>query len=401
MTSFRAALLAALCSIFLASCGDTFRPIAIPEPGTLPTPQVSKTAEVITDSGASTGVVTNYNLSGGTITGQGPLGQGPSAALLIGSRTYVANQTDNTLTVFSALSPQSPVPGTVTLRSGASPQALATTVVGSNLYVAYNALNAVGIVSTGSNTEVGVIFLTTGGFTGKGPSVMISDNAGTKLVVGNTLSNNLSIIDLVSNAVVATVNGCLQPSAMARTPDAPYVYVACQGSNNVLVVNTNTGFTDFDLPVGTAPNSLAFDAANKRLIVTNGGSGSVTFINENFSLPFAQIHSMTTVPIGAAPVQAASLPDGSRVYVATNGNNVVVIDSSTLTVKTSIAVPGPGQQISASSDSGRVAVTTTRPDPLDGTKTISELSVIDTATEAAAFTPPHVLAGLPRVLLVF
>jgi YVTN family beta-propeller protein len=287
------------------------------------------------------------------------------------------------------------------LRSGASPQALATTVVGSNLYVAYNALNAVGIVSTGSNTEVGVIFLTTGGFTGKGPSVMISDNAGTKLVVGNTLSNNLSIIDLVSNAVVATVNGCLQPSAMARTPDAPYVYVACQGSNNVLVVNTNTGFTDFDLPVGTAPNSLAFDAANKRLIVTNGGSGSVTFINENFSLPFAQIHSMTTVPIGAAPVQAASLPDGSRVYVATNGNNVVVIDSSTLTVKTSIAVPGPGQQISASSDSGRVAVTTTRPDPLDGTKTISELSVIDTATEAAAFTPPHVLAGLPRVLLVY
>jgi YVTN family beta-propeller protein len=168
------------------------------------------------------------------------------------------------------------------------------------------------------------------------------------------------------------------------------VYVACRGSNHILLINSNTNFVDNIIPVGTAPNFLAFDAANKRLIVTNEGSASVSFLNENFSQPLSLQHSITTVPIGAAPVQAASLPDGSRVYVATQGNNVVVIDSSTLTVKTNIAVGGSGQQIGVSSDGIRVAVTTAAPDVLQ---------VIDTSTDTVAAS--HTLVGPARALLIF
>lgn len=385
MTSFRAALLAALCSIFLASCGDTFRPIAIPVPVNVPPGQASKTAEVIT--GAAAGTVTNYNLSGATITGQATTGQGPSAALLVGGLTYIANQTDNTLSVVSAFAPQNSVPATITLDPGSSPAALAIGV-SPTVYVAYSALNAVGIVS--NNTVIGAISLNSNGFTGSGPAVMLTDNTGAKLFVGNVGSNNVSIIDLASNTVVATVP-CAHPSGMARTPDAPYVYVTCRDSNNVLLLNANTRVADFDFPVGAAPVSATFDFARKRLIVTSSGSNNVTFFEENFSLPLANQHVQTVVTVGAAPVAAAPLPSGTKVYIANSGDGTVsVIDSGNLTVLSTITVGGQPLAIKASSDNTRVAVTTAAPDVLQ---------VIDAGTDQ--LNTNHQLPGPPKALIVF
>jgi YVTN family beta-propeller protein len=380
MTSFRAAFLAALCSIFLASCGDTFRPIAIPVPVNVPPGQASKTAEVIT--GTAAGTVTNYNLSGATVTGQATTGQGPSAALLVGGLTYIANQTDNTLSVVSALAPQNSVPATITLDPGSSPAALAVGV-SPTVYVAYNALDAVGIVT--NNTVVGAIPLPAG----SGPAVMLTDTAGTKLFVGNVGSNNVSIIDLSSNTVVATVP-CAHPSGMARTPDAPYVYVTCRDSNNVLILNANTKVADYDFPVGAAPVSATFDTNRKRLIVTSSGSNTVTFFEENFSLPLAGQHVQTIVPVSGPPVVSSPLPDGTRVYVGLSNGTVTVIDSGLLTVRTNIAVGGQPQAIGASTDSTRVAVTTAGPDTLQ---------VIDTGTDQLNTT--HALPGPPKALIIF
>jgi YVTN family beta-propeller protein len=384
MTSFRVALLAALCSIFLASCGDTFRPIAIPVPVNVPPGQASKTAEVIT--GTAAGTVTNYNLSGATITGQATIGQGPAAALLVGGATVVANQTDNTLSVVSAVTPQNGTPTTITLDPGASPSALALGV-SSTVYVAYNALNAVGIVSNG--TVIGAIALNSNGFTGSGPAVMLTDSLGTKLFVGNVGSNNVSIIDLTSNTVVATVP-CAHPSGMARTPDAPYVYVTCRDSNNVLILNANTKVADYDFPVGAAPVSATFDPARKRLIVTSSGSNTVTFFEENFSLPLASQHVQTIVPVSGPPIASTPLPDGSRVYVALSNGTVTVIDAGVLTVRTNIAVGGQPQAIVASTDSTRVAVTTAAPDTLQ---------VIDTTLDQ--LNTSHALPGPPKALIIF
>jgi DNA-binding beta-propeller fold protein YncE len=59
-------------------------------------------------------------------------------------------------------------------------------------------------------------------------------------------------------------------------------------------------------------------------------------------------------------------------------------------VKTNIPLGGAGQQIGASTDSTRVAVTTTGPDVLQ---------VIDTTTDT--LNASHALAGPPRALLIF
>lgn len=385
MTSFRAALLAALCSIFIASCGDTFRPIAIPVPVNVPPAQASKTAEVVTDNG-STGTVTNFNLSGGTITGQAALGRGSSSAVLLGSRVYVTNMTDASLSVFSALTPQSPPPATITLTANSAPSALMTVPNVSAVYVLYPSLNKVGVISTVTNTETGTIPV------GAGPAVLMSDSAGKKLFVGNAGSDDITVIDPANNAVTAALGAgiCGDPVAMANTPDAAFVYVACHATNNVLILNADTNSVAFNIPVGMAPNSLAFDIKNKRLIVTNEGSSSVSFLAEDFTKSAAEQHVVTTVPIGAVPVDAVALPDGSRVYVAVGGGNVVVVDSTNLAIKTTISVGSAPVAIGASSDSTRVAVATTGPDTL---------KVIDTSTESVSFT--QTLTGAAKSLLVF
>jgi YVTN family beta-propeller protein len=346
-------------------------------------------------TGTTVGTVTNFNMSGGTTTGQATLGQGPVSALLVGSRTYVINQTDSTLSFFSAFSPQSPPPGTVTLDPSALPGVLAASPDGTALFVAYDATsgafaNTVAVVSTATNTIAARIPLNVNSFTGVTPVAMITDIGGTKLVVANQGTNNISLISASAQAVVATVGGgaCVSPSAVARTPDASLVYVACSGSNNVLVVNTSTNNVDFNIPVGSSPNSLAFDTKLKRLIVTNGG-GTVSFLDEDFTKPAAQQHAVTTVSIGATPLQAAPLPDGTAVYVATTSGTVVVIDSPTWTVKTGIVTGGAGVQIAPSSDSLTVAVTTAS----------NQMKVIDVGSGTVVGTLG--LLGPPRALIVF
>jgi YVTN family beta-propeller protein len=111
---------------------------------------------------------------------------------------------------------------------------------------------------------------------------------------------------------------------------------------------------------------------------------------EDLALAPSALHGVTTVALGASPVATAALPDGSRIYVANANGSVTVIASATLTVKTNIPLGGAGQQIGASTDSTRVAVTTTGPDVLQ---------VIDTTTDT--LNASHALAGPPRALLIF
>jgi YVTN family beta-propeller protein len=302
----------------------------------------------------------------------------------------VANQADNTLSVFSALSPQSPVPGTITLDANASPQALASAPSGATVYVAYKALNSVGIVSTSSNTVVGSIPLNANGFTGSAPEVLITSTDGTKLFVGNTGSNNISIIDLTAGAVVATIGGCSHPIAMVNTTVVPYIYVVCRDSNNLLIINANTNTASYNFPVGATPVSASFDLVRRRLIVTSLGSNTVTFFDEDPSKSTAEQQAQTIVPVAGPAMAAVPLPNGSKVYVATLAGVVSVINSDTLTVTTNVAVGGSGQQIGVSSDGIRVAVTTAAPDVLQ---------VIDTSTDTVAAS--HTLVGPARALLIF
>ena len=388
MTSFRAALAAALLSIFLISCGDTFRPIAIPEPGTVPTPQSAKTAVAITADGKTT----HFNLSGATISGQGNVGPSPSFAVFAPSlRVYVANAGNNTLTFYTATSPQS---GTTTITlpadANADPQLLAAGSTLPFVYVGFGpGRNTIGVVSLTSNTLIGDIPI------GADPLAMQGSSDGKKLFVAKS-NGTVDVVDTTTNTVSTTITfggGCGKPSSFALKADGTYLYVACDTTNNLFWINASTNaYTDVPAAVvGSGPHFATYDVKNNRVVVTNSGGNSVSIISEDASNTATLHQVIATVSAGTKPVGATALADGSRIYVANqDSNNVTVINSSNLTVKTTIDLSGQPDQILSSTDSLRVAVS------VSGAS--HNVTSIDTTTDAVSATFP--LSADPSYLLL-
>lgn len=386
MTRTRAALAAAIISIFLTSCGATFRPIALPEPGSGPPAQDPKTAAVITGT-AATGQTTHFNLSGATISGTASIGANPVHAALVGARIVTANASPtDSLTFFGATSPQSSLPTTTTLPAGANPSFVYP--LGANVYVAYKGLNKVGVVNTGTLAETGSVAV------GTAPVAIISTFDGRKLYVANSGSSNVTVIDTTSLSVITTINfsspTCIQPSWFTIRADGQAVYVVCKGSAAVHIINTNTDDQAIPnaLAVGSTPSFAYFDNAKNLLGVVNTGAGTVTFFDET---PTSGLHNSKTVVVGADPVWATLLRDGSRVYVAHTTGNVTVIDNAALSVKTTIPTGGQLTHIASTVDSTRVVAASDGGSP--------SLVAINTATETVANN--FALPAPPRFLLVF
>jgi YVTN family beta-propeller protein len=78
----------------------------------------------------------------------------------------------------------------------------------------------------------------------------------TQLYVTNAGSDTLSIIDIASDAVIATVPVGLQPHGVSAHPDGRRVYVVNTGSNTVSVVDAVTFSVLNTIPVGSSPVAL-------------------------------------------------------------------------------------------------------------------------------------------------
>ncbi|HXQ72785.1 MAG TPA: hypothetical protein VN844_19965, partial [Pyrinomonadaceae bacterium] len=77
--------------------------------------------------------------------------------------------------------------------------------------------------------------------------------AQTRGYLTNIVVNNVSVIDPVTNTVIATIPVGAAPSAVAVTPNEAFAYVTNGGSNNVSVISAATNTVVATVPVGLAP----------------------------------------------------------------------------------------------------------------------------------------------------
>src|ERR1700681_4344476 len=108
---FRAAL-AILLGLICASCGETYRPAAQPIQGLQPSPApihfvVAITTDGVGDNHRDSGAVTDINVSGDSMQGTLRVGVAPVHAALnaAGSKLYVANSAEDTVTTSNISSP--------------------------------------------------------------------------------------------------------------------------------------------------------------------------------------------------------------------------------------------------------------------------------------------------------
>ncbi len=192
--------------------------------------------------------------------------------------------------------------------------------------------------------------------------------------IPNYVSDNVSVINTATNAVVATIAVGNQPYGVSNSPDGSRVYVTKVGSDNVSVINTASNAVVATIVVGDSPYGVSTSPDGSRVYVANAVSGNVSVINTATNTVVA------TIGVGNYPYGVSTSPDGSRVYV-TNAvsNNVSVINTATNAVVATIAVGNQPYGVSNSPDGSRVYVTNFGSD---------NVSVINTATNT-------VMANIP------
>jgi YVTN family beta-propeller protein len=348
--------------LFLAGCGNEFRPVAIPiiPPGG--TPQALRHAIVLTDS-SSGGNSTNIDVSGDTIFAVRDVGVEPVHAALTTNlaRVFIANN-DDTLSTYLTFSNQVAGPvTTITLPAGSNPRFVHTREV-PNIYVALESHpscteGAVGVVSTTTLTVNNAICV------GVDPVAMAQLPNLSKLYVVNKTSGTVTVINTADGSIATEIAVDSMPSAIDVSADGAFVYVANTGGNSVSAINATTdAVTRIMTGIGTSPNFLRFDSSRKRVYVTNEGQagvpGSLSIIEADPDpAKIAEFHTAVEVSVGVSPRSVTALANNTKVYVANSGSDSVsVLDAATKTVTATIAVGDNPLSIQSSGDSAKVLV---------------------------------------------
>jgi YVTN family beta-propeller protein len=230
-----------------------------------------------------------------------------------------------------------------------SPALLALTPDGSKLYVSQfsnSRTNQIAVLNTQTMTLVKTID------TWVMPHGMRMDHAGTRLYVANMFSDNISVIDVASDSVIATIPLAYDvqpfeppkymPMEIAVSPDDSVLLVTCSETREVRMFSTQSYALVDSFAVGDEPWHIQFTPDGIYSYVTNRRGNSVSVIH----LPMR--HVMNTITADAPlyfnyPHGCDISPDGQFVFVSNENSghrfiprynteyvgNVCVIDNLT------------------------------------------------------------------------
>lgn len=133
---------------------------------------------------------------------------------------------------------------------------------------------------------------------------------------------SVTVIELATGHVQAELAVELHASAMVASPDGRYVVVANTGSDTLSVIDTKKDQvvekiwarqTPADL-FGAQPNALAFDRSGRRLFVCNGTQNAIAVIEFNPQERESKVLGL--IPVGWFPGAVAFDPKRAALYVA-------------------------------------------------------------------------------------
>jgi DNA-binding beta-propeller fold protein YncE len=371
-----------LLHLICTGCGDTFRPIITPNPPTFPNPAAAHSVVAIGDNGTIVpGSVMVIDVSGDSIASVADcttplcIGIAPVHAVQqTAGQVLVVNQSGSLSKVnFSSITTIASTT-TITLPAGSTPNFVAVAPNQTTAYVTLPSLNEVGVVNTSSNVLTSTIAV------GSNPYALAVTPDNTKLYVANLGDGSLSAFNTQGPSArsICDQSGTVCPPLFSSAPiwlsarsDSQRVYVLeFHGTLGFLDTTSTAGpdtFSETSISMAGATNMI-YDPVLNRIYIPGGAGGqAVAIVDVSQSIPSLLEGGPILIPTvpptsrGAGDpcatssatspthvVAVAALPDGSRAYVGSfYGDNlgnvcpqVTVIDASSNTVKSSIAVPG-------------------------------------------------------------
>ncbi len=192
-------------------------------------------------------------------------------------------------------------------------------------YITNSGSNTVSVINTVSNTVIASFA------TGKQPQSVCVSTDGLRLYVTNITDGSVSVFSAATNALIANVTIGTNPNAVAVSPDNTRVYVS--SGNQVIVIDAQTDAVIKTINVGTLATGIAVSPDGKLIYAVCYAAEAVYVINSSTNAV------VTIIPVGGSPYGVCFSPDGSRAYVTNEGSGTVsVINTATNSVSATINV---------------------------------------------------------------
>jgi len=192
------------------------------------------------------------------------------------------------------------------------------------------------------------------------------------------------------------------PLELLLSPDGTRLYVLCQQSGEIRVLDASTYGVIGTIAVGREPRGLALSAAGDRLYVTNSWDDTLSVIDTE------SLAVIATWPVGAEPSGVAVDRTGKRLFVANRiSNDVAVLDAQTGSEEKRLMAGRGSSYLTLSPEGSRVYATHIYPNPSpvrtgieNRTAPESEITVIDAARAIVVDRIPlHSIAGVFHLAL--
>ncbi len=362
-------------------CGNQYRPVITPiqptGPASLPTAYVTVISQPgftplpagVTGPCASItystpSIISLVDFSGDSIVNQANGGNGPlTFSLESGGADVYAPNCDGSLTEATATTTSLLTKNiqSSTLLPGSVPTN--TLNAGTNLYVAESGLHGPTCSTTncvaqltgspeGLKQEIPVApslinfagystgertYAISQGNSGSGPQPAWGDCANPSSV---TVSGEADAIESSTNTISARLPLGICPVYGFQTPDEQRTFIMNRGSGTVTVINAELNAIDTNpklgpggtIAVGAGPVYADYYRPGQLLVTANYDSNTISIIDvsldvyQNDSATFGTV--LATVKVGLHPVEVSVLQDGSRVYVANQGDIAAGIPGS-------------------------------------------------------------------------
>ncbi len=188
----------------------------------------------------------------------------------------------------------------------------------------------------------------------------------------------------------------LSPIEMAFAPDGRLLYVVCQDSDELRVVNLITEKVTRRIPVGHSPRGIAISADGKLLYVTDASSDTVSVIDTT------TLEVVQNLPTGFEPHGVVVDRQQATLYVANRlSGDVSVIDLGTGKELKRLLAGRGASYLSLSPDGKTILCTHVYPNP-GAVRTVpeSEITIIDTGDKRVVQRIPlHNVAGVFHVAM--
>ena len=165
------------------------------------------------------------------------------------------------------------------------------------------------------------------------------------------------------------------PLELLFSPDGARLYVLCQQSEEVRVLDAATYAVIKNIAVGRVPRGISLSPSGDRLFVTNTWDDSLSVIDTR------TLAVTATWPVGAEPSGVVEDRAGKHLFVANRiSNDVAVLDAQTGAEEKRLLAGRGSSYLTLSPDGGRIYATHVYPNASPHrTAPESEITVIDTA----------------------